>query len=281
MSAIEDTQGRDDFRKMPIQRVGIKNLKYPLTFINAAGRRTPTVAMWGLAVDLPHDKKGTHMSRFGEILNAWQDGLSIESMPYFMNMMRERLHADRAFARVTFAYFIEKEAPVTLTKSFMDYTVAIDASSIHDKMTLSLEVQVPVTTLCPCSKSISEYGAHNQRSLVTVKAECETDNFLSIEELVYSVETCASSELYVVLKREDEKYVTERAYDHPAFVEDLVRDIAIKLSQDARIVRYRVDVTNLESIHNHDAYAVIESQSVSSVLSDNGAKHHASPEQHS
>jgi len=252
---IPDTQsGRDD-RRVAIQRVGVKDVRYPLT-IMVAGAPQATAASWDLDVALPADVKGTHMSRFIEILEAREREITVETFQVMLKEMVERLEAEEGLIEMSFPYFIEKAAPVSRVKSLMDYEVRFIGEILRRKHTFTMRVQVPVTSLCPCSKKISERGAHNQRSHVTVSARL--NDFVWIEEIVDLVEKQASSELYGLLKRPDEKYVTERAYDNPKFVEDMVRDVAAILNLDERITAYVVESENFESIHNHSAYALIE-----------------------
>jgi GTP cyclohydrolase I len=207
-------------------------------------------------VGLPHHFKGTHMSRFVEILNAHEREITVDSFQVMVKEMVARLEAEEGVVEMTFPYFIEKSAPVSRVKSLMDYEVSFVSKIVGGKQCFAMKVLVPVTSLCPCSKRISDYGAHNQRSHVTVTAH--TGEFVWIEELVDLVEKQASSELYGLLKRPDEKHVTERAYDNPKFVEDMVRDVAALLNLDERITRFVVESENFESIHNHSAYALIE-----------------------
>jgi GTP cyclohydrolase I len=207
-------------------------------------------------VGLPHQFKGTHMSRFVEILNAHEREITVETFKVMLQEMVEKLEAEEGRIEMTFPYFIDKAAPVSGVRSLMDYEVTFIAQILKGKPCFAMKVLVPVTSLCPCSKRISDYGAHNQRSHVTVTAY--TGDFVWIEEIVDMVEKQASSELYGLLKRPDEKYVTERAYDNPKFVEDMVRDVAALLNLDERITRYVVESENFESIHNHSAYALIE-----------------------
>lgn len=258
---MEDTQSKSDFRKVAINKVGIKNIQYPIAITNRRGIRHNTVGTFAMYVNLPHDQKGTHMSRFVEILNEHKDDLTLQTVERMIESMKEKLDAEQAFLNVSFPYFLEKEAPVTRSKSFMNYTVRIVGEIVRDSVNTILEIDVPVTTLCPCSKSISEYGAHNQRGLVTVRVrfnDHDAKNPMDIDDLIHLVEQTSSCEVFALLKREDEKYVTEQAYENPVFVEDLVRDIALSLSSEKRITWYSVEVTNFESIHNHDAYAYIE-----------------------
>ncbi|MBL7996635.1 GTP cyclohydrolase I FolE2 [bacterium] len=254
---IEDTQSKSDSRQLPISRVGIKNIQYPITVFNYSGHVQRTIGNFEMYVNLPHDQKGTHMSRFIEILNDNKDGISLDTTSQITAGMKSELEAETAYLKVTFPYFVEKEAPVTRTKSFMNYAISILCESADsDKLTLTIDV--PVTTLCPCSKSISEYGAHNQRGLVRVQTRFAHKMSLDFENIINRIEKTSSCEIFALLKREDEKFVTERAYENPVFVEDLVRDIALSLSEADEITWFSVEVTNFESIHNHDAYAFIE-----------------------
>lgn len=254
---IEDTQSKSDSRQLPISRVGIKNIQYPITVSNYSGNLQRTVGTFEMYVNLPHDQKGTHMSRFIEILNGNKDSISLETTSQITAGMKNKLESETAYLKISFPYFVEKEAPVTRTKSFMNYAISILCESAEsDQMTLTIDV--PVTTLCPCSKSISEYGAHNQRGLVRVHTRFANNMFMDFEDIINRIEKTSSCEIFALLKREDEKFVTERAYENPVFVEDLVRDIALSLSEADQIRWFSVEVTNFESIHNHDAYAFIE-----------------------
>lgn len=260
---IEDTQSKSDFRKLPINKVGINNIQYPITVSNNSGRKQNTIGTFAMYVNLPHDQKGTHMSRFVEILNDHKGDISLQSTSLILEQMKKSLESDSAVLKVTFPYFVEKEAPVTRTKSYMNYTISImRESNALDQTTLSIDV--PVTTLCPCSKSISEYGAHNQRGLVRVNTRfINNESFMDFETIINRIERTSSCEVFALLKREDEKFVTERAYENPVFVEDLVRDISLSLLEANEIAWFSVEVTNFESIHNHDAYAFIEVDKVS------------------
>ncbi|MBC7943743.1 MAG: GTP cyclohydrolase I FolE2 [Burkholderiales bacterium] len=255
---IEDVQNTPDMRRLAIDRVGIKAIRHPVRVADKSGGVQHTIAMFKMYVHLPHNFKGTHMSRFVEILNAHEREISAESFETILRETVERLDAKAGHIEMNFPYFINKTAPVTGSMSLLDYDVTFIGDIENGKYRFMMKVVVPVTTLCPCSKKISDYGAHNQRSHVTVTAE--TDDFVWIEEIVRYAEEQASCELYGLLKRPDEKYVTERAYDNPKFVEDMVRDIAAVLNRDKRIDAYVVESENFESIHNHSAYALIQSQ---------------------
>ena len=255
--AIPDVQGSADTRQLAINKVGIKSIRHPVKVMDKSGGVQHTIAVFNMYVGLPHNFKGTHMSRFVEILNSHEREISVENFEPTLRQMVKRLEAETGHIEMTFPYFIAKKAPVSGVQSLIDYEVTF-VGEIHEggKYRFNMKVVVPVTSLCPCSKKISERGAHNQRSHVTVTAE--TNDFVWIEELVQLVESQASCELYGLLKRPDEKYVTERAYDNPKFVEDMVRDVAALLNREQRIDAYVVESENFESIHNHSAYALIE-----------------------
>ncbi len=255
---IPDTQSTRDERRLAIQRVGIKDVRYPLA-LRVAGQVQPTAGLWSLDVALPADQKGTHMSRFV----AWLDvqalsgeALDAAGLRTRHAAMLDKLGATEGRIEAAFSFFLRKRAPVSGVQSLLDYQGRLIAETRAGQTTVFSEVAVPVKTLCPCSKEISDYGAHNQRSRVTLRVE--TLQPVEWHELVRFAEDEASSEIWPMLKRADEKWVTERAYENPKFVEDLVRDVALRLNGDARIGRYSVDVENFESIHNHSAYARIE-----------------------
>jgi GTP cyclohydrolase I len=252
---IEDVQGRADTRRLPIDRVGIKDITHPVRVKDRSAGEQHTIATFNMYVNLPHDFKGTHMSRFVEILHAERE-ISVESFRAMLERMTQRLEADAGHIEMTFPFFVMKKAPVSGVESLMDYGASLIGEHRHGVTELWLRVVVPVTSLCPCSKKISARGAHNQRSHVTIKAKLRSH--IWIEEIIDLVESEASSELYGILKRVDEKYVTEHAYDNPKFVEDMVRDVAGRLNLDDRIAAYVVEAENFESIHNHSAYALIE-----------------------
>ena len=254
--AIPDVQSAEDKRKLAIDKVGIKSIRHPVKIQERAGGVQHTIANFNMYVSLPHQFKGTHMSRFVEILNAHEREITVDTFQVMLAEMVEKLEAKEGRIEMSFPYFVDKAAPVSGVKSLMDYEVTFVAQILKGEKCFAMKVLVPVTSLCPCSKKISERGAHNQRSHVTVTAR--TNDFVWIEEIVDLIEKQASSELYGLLKRPDEKYVTERAYDNPKFVEDMVRDVAALLNKDERISRYVVESENFESIHNHSAYALIE-----------------------
>ena len=253
---IPDVQGSEDRRRLAIDKVGIKAIRHPVKVAERGGGVQHTVALFNMYVALPHQFKGTHMSRFVDILNSHEREISVASFKQMLAEMVVRLEAQAGHVEMNFPYFINKAAPVSKVESLIDYDVSFIGDIKDGKTSLTLKVVVPVTSLCPCSKQISDYGAHNQRSQVTLRVEVLKP--IEWRELVRFAEESASSEIWPMLKRADEKWVTERAYENPKFVEDLVRDVALRLNADARIGHYRVDVENFESIHNHSAWARIE-----------------------
>ena len=253
---MPDVQSTPDTRQIPIQRVGVKGVRHPLTVRTQSGEVQPTVGTWNLDVHLPAEQKGTHMSRFVALLEENKVPLEPAAFRTLLAAMLEKLEAEAGRIEVSFPYFVNKTAPVSGVQSLLDYEVTLTGDVRNGTTRLFLKVLVPVTSLCPCSKKISQYGAHNQRSHVTINAELTGD--VAVEELVRIAEEEASCELWGLLKRPDEKFVTERAYENPKFVEDLVRDVAQRLNADERIVAYVLEAENFESIHNHSAYAVIE-----------------------
>lgn len=252
---MKDVQSQPDQRNIPIDRVGVKNLRYPITVLDRAKKTQRTVAAINMYVNLPHLFRGTHMSRFVEILNENKREIHINTIGEILKSMKSKLSAEQAHMEVTFPYFMEKSAPVSRTKSLMEYGCSYVATLAETEDCI-LGVEVPVTTLCPCSREISDRGAHNQRSLVRLQARFR--GFVWIEELIDIAESAASCPIYALLKRSDEKFVTEHSFDNPRFVEDVVREVALRLNADSRITWYRVESENLESIHNHNAYAMIE-----------------------
>jgi GTP cyclohydrolase I len=253
--SVEDVQSRADTRQIPINQVGIKDINHPVRVKDRSEGHQHTVANFNMYVNLPHNFKGTHMSRFVEILHRERE-ISVESFGSLLKEMTERLEADTGRIEMSFPYFVMKKAPVSGVESYLDYRASLIGKVEKGKTEMWVRVVVPVTSLCPCSKKISERGAHNQRSHVTIEAKLREDVW--IEELIEIAESEASCELYGILKRPDEKYVTERAYDNPKFVEDMVRDVAVRLNDDPRVAAYVVESENFESIHNHSAYALIE-----------------------
>ncbi len=255
---MKDIQNSVDTRNVAIKKVGIKDLQYPIKVLDRSSFLQPTVANINMYVDLPHNYKGTHMSRFIEILNQYHGKITVDEIGEMLEKMQDHLECETAHLEMSFPYFITKKAPVSEAEGVMDYQCHFDASLTCKKFDLISQVAVPVTMLCPCSKEISEYGAHNQRSTVTVSIRSK--ELIWFEELIDIVEKHASSPVYSLLKRADEKAVTENAYDNAAFAEDVVRDIAVALNKDKRISWYRVETENMESIHNHNAYAMVESE---------------------
>lgn len=254
---LPDVQASPDHRQLSIKQVGVKGLRYPFSLLDGAGNAQPTIATLAMTVGLPPEVKGTHMSRFVELLERPREALSFSGMRQMFADMLVHLQANNGRIEIRFPYFVRKQAPVSGVSSLLDMDAGIDIFCADGgPIQMAVQVTVPVTSLCPCSKKISEYGAHNQRSHLTLRANLCTD--LSLEELVRVAEEEASCEVFGLLKRPDEKWVTERAYDNPKFVEDLVRDVALRLQGDQRIAAWSVAAENFESIHNHSAYAVIE-----------------------
>lgn len=254
--SIADVQGASDTRRIAINRAGIRSIRHPVKIMDKGGVTQHTVAVFNMGVYLPHHFKGVHMSRFVEILNDHDSTISVESFESVLQAMIKRLEAEAGNIEMTFPYFISKTAPVSRMKSLLDYEVTFIGQIENGSYQFTMKVIVPVTSLCPCSKQVSAYGAHNQRSHMSISIR--SNSFVWIEELIRMAEDQASCELYGLLKRSDEKYVTEKAYDNPKFVEDVVRDVAAVLNCDTRIDAYAVESENFESIHNHSAYALIE-----------------------
>lgn len=254
---LSDKQSEPDHRELPIDKVGVRGLRFPVQVRDRnSDSLQSTVATVGLFVNLPKEFKGTHMSRFVEVLNAHGSVIHVENIPDILRAMQQRLHAEEAHLEMEFPFFLTKKAPVSGKEGVMDYTVRFDAALVGTNLDFVLTVKCNVTTLCPCSKAISRYGAHNQRGEVTVAIRAQ--EIVWIEDLIALIESSGSSEMYSLLKREDEKAVTERAYENPVFVEDLVRNVVLKLQSRPEISWYRVEAENQESIHNHNAYACIE-----------------------
>jgi GTP cyclohydrolase I len=256
LEPLADTQGLEDTRKIRINQVGIRSIQHPIEVMDRSQTRQNTIANISLSVDLPHHFKGTHMSRFVEVLNSHGRLIHVENIQDILSELRKRLEAEHAHLDLEFPYFIEKNAPVTGAPGLMNYQARLEAAAGGKGQSIRLTAVIPVTTLCPCSKAISARGAHNQRGSVTLTVEF--NEVVWIEDLIQIAEDSASSELYSLLKREDEKFVTERAYDNPVFVEDLVRNIAMRCNKEPRITWYRIEAENFESIHNHSAFAIIE-----------------------
>jgi GTP cyclohydrolase I len=253
---LHDKQSERDHRELRIDKVGVRGLRFPIQIRDKAHSLQNTVATVGLFVDLPKEFKGTHMSRFIEVLNAHGNIVHVENITDILYAMQKKLNAATSHLEMEFPFFLDKKAPVSGMNSVMDYTARFDASATGRVIDFVLTVKANVTTLCPCSKAISRYGAHNQRGEVTV--QIRSTRAIWIEDLIALIESSASSELYSLLKRQDEKAVTERAYENPVFVEDLVRNVALKLNARRDVTWYKVEAENQESIHNHNAYACIE-----------------------
>lgn len=252
---LVDIQNSPDQRNIAIDKVGVRNIKYPIAVLDRANERQHTIGTFELTVDLPHHFKGTHMSRFLEALNEHKHEVTIQSVPKLLESLRDRLDAQCAHMIVEFPFFMLKKAPVTGKEGMMEYQCGFSAQ-LNGDLDVEMTLKVPVTTLCPCSKEISQYGAHNQRGLVT--ARVKATEHIWLEELIEYIEGSASCALYPVLKRPDEKWVTEHAYENPRFVEDMVREVAVKFDADMRIAAYEIEVENFESIHAHNAYAYLK-----------------------
>ena len=255
-AVLHDKQSERDHRELRIDKVGVRGLRFPIQIRDKAHSLQNTVATIGMFVDLPKEFKGTHMSRFIEVLNAHGRVVHVENIEEILFAMQKKLHAATSHLEMEFPFFLDKRAPVSGMNSLMDYTARFDASACGKEIDFVLTVKAGVTTLCPCSKAISDYGAHNQRGVVTVQVR--STKAIWIEDLISIIESSASSELFALLKRQDEKAVTERAYENPVFVEDLVRNIALKLNAHPDVSWFKAEAENFESIHNHNAYACIE-----------------------
>jgi GTP cyclohydrolase IB len=257
---LEDVQNHRDGRRVALDRVGVTDLRFPIVVLDRANRTQPTVGTVSMSVRLPHDFKGTHMSRFVEVLAGHRGELTMHSMPRLVRELRRVLEAEAARVEVAFPYFIERVAPVSGARAPMDFPCTFAAESDGDRDDFVLGVSVPVTSLCPCSRAISDYGAHNQRGTISIRvrgvvAHDGTPAFVWIEDLVEIAERSASAPVYPLLKRPDERHLTMLAYDHPAFVEDMVRDVAVAMMDDQRVAWFHVRAVNHESIHNHSAVA--------------------------
>ena len=257
---LPDTQNTKDIRNIVINQVGIKDILHPIKFVNRDSESHPTIANFTMTVRLPENVKGTHMSRFIEILNDGECSFGIDTFMNLVQTVADKLDSSDAQIIVDFPFFRNKKAPSSGVESLLDYKVSLTGTIINAMPELTLKVVVPVTSLCPCSKSISKYGAHNQRSHITIEAKAAKGETIYLEDLIDLAEEKASSELYAILKRDDEKVVTERAYENPAFVEDIVRDIAVELNANKKVNFYCLESENFESIHNHSAYALITNQ---------------------
>jgi GTP cyclohydrolase I len=253
---MKDVQSERDDRNIPIDKVGIKNLRYPIRVRDRRDGSQSTVASINMYVDLPHEYKGTHMSRFVEMLHSSKLEISLQKFSVLLEAMKEALNAASAHIEISFPYFIEKQAPVSHVPGLMDYNCRIIGSSdCRNEIDLISEVNVPITSVCPCSREISDFGAHNQRG--SVQLQTRFKRFIWLEDMIELVETCASCDVFSVLKRVDEKNVTEKGFSNPKFVEDVVRDISARLIADDNITWFSVSAENFESIHNHSAYAHI------------------------
>ena len=252
---MHDKQSEPDHRQLPINKVGVRGLRFPIQIRDKAHAVQNTIATLGLFVDLPKEFKGTHMSRFIEVLNAHGPMIHVDNITDILQAMQRKFHSATAHLEMEFPFFLSKKAPMSGQEGLMDYTARFEAAACGHEIDFVLTVKVNVTTLCPCSKAISARGAHNQRGEVTVALR--STRSVWIEDVIALVESSASSELYSLLKRQDEKVVTERAYDNPVFVEDLVRNVVLKLDQHPDVTWYKVEAENFESIHNHNAYACI------------------------
>ncbi len=256
VTKLHDKQSERDYRELRIDKVGVRGLKFPIQVRDKARAVQNTVATIGMFVDLPKEFKGTHMSRFIEVLNAHGNVIHVENIEDILYAMQEKFQAATSHLEIEFPYFMVKQAPVSGRESVMDYVARFEAAACGREIDFVMTVKTMVTTLCPCSKAIAAYGAHNQRGEVTVQIRSRKPVW--IEDVIALVESSASSELYALLKRQDEKAVTERAYDNPVFVEDLVRNVALRLNAHPDVSWYKVEAENQESIHNHNAYACIE-----------------------
>lgn len=258
-----DIQSQQDHREIPIDLVGVSDLRYPIIVWDRDHEKQSTVATLNMSVSLPHHFKGTHMSRFLEVLTQHQGEMTMETLPAILHQLKERLGAESARVEVKFPYFLERTAPATGSKALMDYECWFHGESNGSKDDFVLGICVPVTSLCPCSKAISEYGAHNQRGYLTMEVRSVCDetgqpSLIWLEDLVEVAESSASAPLYPLLKRADERHVTMQAYENPVFVEDMVRNVAAKLMEDDRVQWFSVHAVNHESIHNHNAFAKIQ-----------------------
>jgi GTP cyclohydrolase I len=253
-----DVQNRKDSREIPLQKVGVKNIRYPITVLDKVNKSQTTTATVNLYANLPKDFKGTHMSRFVEVFHDHSTNVKMDNFIHMLHEIRSRLQAQKTFGEITFPYFVEKKAPVSGRPSQMEYLCTYQGSAMDHAHEFFVGIEAPVLTLCPCSKEISSRGAHNQRSKVRVMVEIKKGGFFWIEDIIDIIESSASSGLYTLLKRDDERFVTEHSYDHPVFVEDLVREVTVKIQRLNQFPWFSVEAENMESIHNHDAYAYVE-----------------------
>lgn len=260
---MDDIQNQKDDRRIPIDQVGVSNLRYPIIVLDREHETQHTVANLTLSVNLPHHFKGTHMSRFIEVLNEHRGEITMRTVPAILHKIKNRLEAESAHMDVEFPYFLERSAPQSEARGLVDYECFFKGTSNQEHDDFVLGIRVPVTTLCPCSKAISDYGAHNQRGYITIEVRTSPSGvgeptIIWIEELIEVAESSASAPVYALLKRSDERHVTMQAYDHPVFVEDIVRSAAAKLQKDSRVSWFRVHALNHESIHSHNAFAQLE-----------------------
>ena len=253
---MKDMQNTADHRNLSLNKVGVKNIHYPVKILDKADRHQHTSAELDLYVNLPHHFKGTHMSRFIEVFHAHSHDIRMSNFHQMLEKIRQALQAEIAHGEIRFPFFMEKTAPVSGQASIMKYNCKFVGEKAADRREFYVGIEVPVLTLCPCSKEISAYGAHNQRGHVRILVEL--GEFFWIEDMIALIENCASAPLYTLLKREDEKYITELSYDNPVFVEDLVREVTLRIEEDGQFPWFSVEAENMESIHNHDAYACIE-----------------------
>jgi GTP cyclohydrolase I len=257
---MQDTQGLSDSRGVYLDQVGVRDLHYPITIMDRLKSKQQTTACFNLAVSLPPEQRGTHMSRFVEVLEENRGEVTMHTLPGILARLCQRLEANDAKIEVEFPYFIERSAPATGAVGMMNYECSFTGTLGKESSCFKMSVRVPVTSLCPCSKAISDYGAHNQRGYISIEVEPSTSptgspEFIWFEELIELAERSASAPVYPLLKREDERFVTMQAYDNPVFVEDMVRNVAVELREDIRVSCFKIEAVNLESIHNHSAFA--------------------------
>ncbi|WP_448374610.1 GTP cyclohydrolase FolE2 [Fervidobacterium sp.] len=254
---LRDVQNEYDERNVYLKRVGVKGVRYPIVVLDKVNHSQPTIATINMFVDLPKNYRGTHMSRFIEVLNEFHLEINPKKIREILKRLKDVLNAQRSVIEITFPYFIKKEAPITKSESYLEYNCTFEAEMIDEHLEFFTSVSIPIHTLCPCSKEISERGAHNQRAMCNVTFESK--EMIWIEDIIKIVESNSSAPIYTLLKRPDEKYVTELAYDNPKFVEDVARDIALELKKCDKIKWYKVEIESFESIHAHNAYACVSS----------------------